>query len=355
MNHRERVFAVLRGEIPDIIPSFGECPMDVTCLKEILPKPTGNYIIDAIREAEFYDNSSLSIGIGPKVETISKSNNHHTYRYETGAVWHESYKPTFCRQALEYPINVIEDIDNFVMPELGLDVNFNSMKKTVEAWKDAGYFVQGNTWGAWQGIYYLLTKFENILMWMAIEPDAAEKLFKMMSDYSIKAAKILLEAGVDAIFVPSDLGSGQGLLFSPNMFYKYVFPWLKNLADLCHSYGAILHLHSHGHIQDIMDGIVESGVDLLNPVGPSDNNDLSFFKEKWGSKISFMGGISTTIASMSIEEIDQHVAEVMKIGCKGSRFFPRTESGIPAMPIEKVLAYLDILKKYRRMYGTIGI
>ncbi|HUT75446.1 MAG TPA: hypothetical protein VM221_11525, partial [Armatimonadota bacterium] len=72
----------------------------------------------------------------------------------------------------------------------------------------------------------------------------------------------------------------------------------------------------------------------------------------WGGKISIMGGISTTIAQMTVDEIDAHVAQVMEIGCRGSRFFPRTESGIPAMPVEKVLAYLDLLKQYRRMYGS---
>jgi len=351
MNHRERINAILKGEIPDIIPSFGECPMDVTCIKGILPEPTGDIIIDGIKDAEFYDNSCICVNVGPNVETISRSENHHTYRYETGAVWHESYNPTFCREPVKFPINDVEDIDGFVMPCAESNVDFEEMKRTVAAWKQAGYFVQGNTWGAWQGIYYLLTKFENILMWMAIETEAAHKLFKIMGDYSIDAAKIMLEAGVDAVFVPSDFGSGHRLLFSPEMFYQYVFPWLKELADLCHSYGAILHLHSHGHIQDLMDMIIESGVDMINPVGPSDHNDLAMYKSRWGHSITIMGGISTRIAEMDENEMERHIAEVMEIGCKGVRFIPRTESGIPNMPAEKVLKYLELLKKYRLKYG----
>ena len=353
MNHRERIFAVLKGEVPDVIPSLGECPMDVTCLKGLLPESRGDIIADGISEAEFYDNSSLGVNIGPATETISRSENHHTYRYETGAVWHERYNPTYCRELIKFPINSIEDIESFIMPEAGKLTDFEEMKRTVDAWKRAGYFVQGNTWGAWQGIYYLLTKFENILIWMAIEPEAAHKLFKLMGDYSINASRIMLDAGVDGIFLPSDFGSGHGLLFSPDMFYEYVFPWLKELADLCHSHGAILHLHSHGHIQDLMEAIIESGVDLLNPVGPSDHNDLAMFKAKWGDRITFMGGISTRIGEMSIEEMERHVSEVMNIGCKGGRFIPRTESGIPTMPAEKVLAYLDILKKYRYKNGSM--
>lgn len=350
MNHRERVFEILNGNIPDIIPSLGECPMDVTCLQDVLPEKTGDGILDAINEAVFYDNSALGVGIGFGIQTVSRSETHHIYRYETGALWHEKYDPVFCREAVEFPINDVKDIVRFKMPEP--TANMDNLKKIVEAYKDAGYFVQGSVPGAWLGIYYYLTSFENILMWMAIEPEAAMDLFSMMGDYSLKASRILLDAGVDAIFTGSDLGAGRSLLFSPDMFYKYVFPWLKGLSEMCHGSGKILHLHSHGHIQDIMDGIVESGVDLLNPVGPSDYNDLEFFKENWGHKISFMGGISTTINSMTKAEIDDHVREVMEVGMKGGRFIPRTESGIPPMSKEMTLFYIDTLKKYRTIFGS---
>lgn len=352
MNHRERVFEILNGNIPDIIPSLGECPMDVTCLKDVLPEKTGNNVIDRINEAVFYDNSGLGVGIGFKSDTISKSQAHHTYRYETGAVWHEKYDPVFCREAVEFPINDIDDIEKFIMPDPAANVDLKKLKEDVKAYKDAGYFVQGSAPGAWYGIYYYLTKFENILMWMAIEQEAAKALFDMMSDYCLKASELLLEAGVDSIFTASDLGAGKSLLFSPDMFYQYVFPWLRKLSALCHSKGKILHLHSHGHIQDIMDGIVESGVDLLNPVGPSDYNDLKYFKEKWGQKICFMGGITTTINKMSKEEIDSHVRSVMETGVEKGRFIPRTESGIPPMSKEMTLYYLDTLKKYRIEFGS---
>ncbi|MFP4384496.1 MAG: uroporphyrinogen decarboxylase family protein [Spirochaetia bacterium] len=225
------------------------------------------------------------------------------------------------------------------MPEVDSGGRFDRDKliQQVKAFHDAGYFVQGSVMGVWYGIYYYLTKFDNILMFMACEPEAARKLFDMTGRFSLESAKILLECGVDSIFTPSDLGSGQGLLFSPAMFREYVYPWLNELADLAHAYGAYLHLHSHGHIQDIMDGIVEAGVDIINPVGPSDHNDLEYFKKHWGKEITFHGGISTTISEMSEEQMRKHVKEVIETGRKGGRFIPRTESGIPPMPVEIIL------------------
>ena len=117
------------------------------------------------------------------------------------------------------------------------------------------------------------------------------------------------------------------------------------MADLCHEHGAYLHLHSHGHIQDLMDGIVEAGVDILNPVGPSDHNDLTLFKSRWGDKITLHGGISTEIGTMSERQIREHVTEVISVGRVGGRFFPRTESGIPPMTVKKLKVYLDVLQE----------
>lgn len=349
INHRERVITVLNGEKPQIIPLLGECPMDVTVFKNMFPGPTGEPVRDAIEMARFFDNSAVDVGIGLLEDDICKDENQRIYRYETGAVWHESYKPTFCRELVSFPVKTPEQAMKFRMPDVNLPARFDEDKTRymVNAFHRAGYFVQGGVMGAWPGIYYYLTSFENILTWMATEPEAARELFRMTSRFSIESAKHLLTCGVDCIFPASDLGSGQGLLFSPAMFREYVFPWLKELAALCHEHKAYLHLHSHGHIQDIMDDIVEAGVDILNPVGPSDHNDLALFKRRWGDRITLHGGISTTIGLMSEEEIRRHVTEVIAIGRVGGRFFPRTESGMPPMSFEKALLYIHVLKEER--------
>lgn len=347
---RENVVAVLNGELPEIIPCLGECPMDVTVFKDLLPASTGDAVRDAIAQAEFFGNSGVGVGLGLRQETLSRTDDHHTYRYETGAVWHETYRPTFCREARSFPINSPAEAVVFEMPD-ALEpsrADDERLRCTVHAFHEAGYFVQGGTIGAWQAIYYYLTRFDNILAWMVTEPEAAHALFDMTTKFSLDSARRLLACGVDCIFSPSDLGTGQGLLFSPAMFREYVFPWLTASADVCHEYGAYFHLHSHGHLQEVMDGIVEAGVDIINPLGPSDHNDLGLFKQRWGDKIVLHGGISTTIGEMSKQQIREHVHAVIETGRVGGRFFPRSESGIPPMGVDKTRFYLEVLAEERR-------
>lgn len=346
---RDDVIMLVNGGMPEVIPTLSECFMDNTVRREILKmKP------DLKIGPDFFRTADRRLGCSFTIETLSRTEEEWVYRYETGAVWKEKYSPTFCRELVAFPLVEPQDAFTFQMPEPHWKNGRETEYDAVRAYKDDGYFVQGMTIGVWMATYYYLTSFDNILMWMAVEEEAAEHIFKMCGDYMLKAAEMLLEAGVDAIMIAGDLGSGHALLFSEEMFRRYVFPHLKALADLCHSYGKLFHLHSHGHIQDLMDGIVETGVDILNPVGPSDHNDLALFKERWGDRITFLGGLSTTIAQMTPEQIEAHVAEVMEIGCKGGRFMPRTESGIPVMEPEKAVFFLDTVEKYRRLYGAGG-
>ncbi|MFI4912328.1 MAG: uroporphyrinogen decarboxylase family protein [Sedimentisphaeraceae bacterium JB056] len=341
---REQVIGVLRGEILDEIPIYNESAMDITVFNSLLPKSTGDFVTDVINITDFFHSSAIHLGIGLKREVLEKTEDVYRYRFETGAVWREEYSPTFCREAESYPINTPKDIFEFEMPDANDPDRFTDKDiQDLKAFKEAGYFVEASVIGAWYGMYYFLTSFENALLWMAIEPEAAHCMINKLKKFSLDSAVRLLEAGADAIFTPSDFGSGSSLLFSPAMFREYFSPWLRELADLCHQYGAFLHLHSHGYISPIMDLIVEAGVDMVNPIGPSDNNDLAEFKENWGDKITINGGVSTLINGMTDKEIEEHLKNVMAIGRKGGRFFPRTESGIPPIGTDKLKSYYDIL------------
>ena len=135
-------------------------------------------------------------------------------------------------------------------------------------------------------------------------------------------------------------------------FDRYLYPWLKTLGALCDDYGATLHLHSHGHIEDLMDRLIAAGVDMVDPIGPGDNNDLAMFKEKWGDRITIIGGLSKTIDDMAEAEMEAHIADVMALGCPGGRFMPEVESSLPLMPREKFEFFRETLTRYCKKYGT---
>jgi hypothetical protein len=345
---RDEVLKTLRGETVSVIPTIAEWFMDVTVPRSFGLDIPAHPVAGALFCAEFFGNFDVCVQTGPAEKTLSETPAERVLQYETGAVWRERYQPVFCREPLRFPVNSPEDVFKFKMPPPAWDTDIPGR---VRFFKEKGYFVQGVVPGVWGHVYYYLTSMENILLWMAAEEEAAFKIFDIMGAYIVELCGRLLDAGVDAIFTANDLGTGSSLLFSGDLFKRFIFPWLKKISDICHQRGAFLHLHSHGHIQDIMDTLVDAGVDILNPVGPSDRNDLAFFKRKWGGKITLLGGVSTTVADMSGEEIEAHIARVMEAGCGRGRFMPRTESGIPLMPVGKARFFIDTLARHRKEFA----
>ena len=149
------------------------------------------------------------------------------------------------------------------------------------------------------------------------------------------------------------MGSVTGMFFSPACYREFYFEVHKRLCDLAHQYGAFVNLHSHGNINAVMPMLVEAGVDVLNPVGPTDNMDMAGLKEKYGSRMTFLGGMSKWIGEMSRAELESHVEEVVRTGSVGGGYMTCAEGGIPyTMSPEDVVFYLDVLEKYRQRYGA---
>ncbi|MCX7705658.1 MAG: uroporphyrinogen-III decarboxylase-like protein, partial [bacterium] len=66
--------------------------------------------------------------------------------------------------------------------------------------------------------------------------------------------------------VAEDLGSQESLLFSPDCIRKFLLPRMKKMMDLVHQNGAYVITHSDGAIRDIIPDLIESGMDVLDPV-----------------------------------------------------------------------------------------
>ena len=354
MTKSEQVLAVLSGEQPDVIPVISEGFMDTTAKRALIPSKTGDWFIDSVAAAELLKVNDITIEGGVKYRDLESTDDYSLCEYETGVQWIRKYAPVFNRTVVRYPVNSPEDVKALRFPDMHDSSRYEDLEQQVEACHRAGYLVQGYLGGMWAGSYDLVASLENILMWMAEEPEAAREIFDKIGTCILAGAEEMLKRNVDTILIADDLGTAQAPLFSPEMYRRFIKPWHRRLAQMCHSYGKYFHVHSHGHIQDLMDDIIDAGIDIIHPVGPSDHNDLDYFKEKWGDRITLVGAISTRITDMSEEEIEEHVAAVMSIGCRNGRFMPRTESGIPRMDLRKTDFFLNTLYKYRVEYGAGG-
>ena len=223
--------------------------------------------------------------------------------------------------------------------------SYKEFADTVKALKEhTDAYVLVLIWGSHFEKAYFARGIENFLADMAADPEYSQKLL----DYIIHKNMVMLEnivhtPGVDGILLGSDWGAQTDLLMSPEVWRKMIAPGEKSEYDLIHEAGVDVWVHSCGNIQRILPDLTELGVDALNPVQP-ECMDIYELKEKYGSKITFWGGISTqrTLPYGTPDEVAEETRMVTAALSKNGGYIIAPSQEIQSdVPFENLCALID--------------
>jgi uroporphyrinogen decarboxylase len=206
--------------------------------------------------------------------------------------------------------------------------------------------------GPW-GIYEISSSLRGTaeyLMDLMLNPKYAESIAeRVLEEYHIPFYNLLIqEAGKYAqiVMISDDLGSQQGLIFSPRIFRQIFKPRLKRLIDHIHKLADVkVFMHSDGAIYDLIPDLIEIGVEGLNPVQYSAKGmELERLKREYGQDLCFFGGSleNEMLSFGSQQEIRRVVAEKIEILAPGGGFlFASIHNITPEAPPENITALFD--------------
>ena len=173
------------------------------------------------------------------------------------------------------------------------------------------------------------------------------------SQVALKNLELYRQAVSDRIQVipitGNDFGNQNGLIYSPDIYRQVYKPFYKRVNDWVHKNTKWkTFFHSCGAITAILDDMIDSGVDIINPVQTSANGmDPKALKEKYGDKIVFWGGgvEPLTLQFGTAEEVKQQALERIKIFSPGGGFvFGAIHNIQPNVPVENVLALIEAVR-----------
>jgi len=246
--------------------------------------------------------------------------------FETGVMKEVRYNPHFYHH-YDYPAASPDDFDKIKLPDPRDPARYVGIAEEAAYYKEQGYIACASLNGFFSGLHYFLYPYDLLLADLLLEPEFVGEMLERLGNFNISAADELLKHGVEMINFCDDLGSGESMLISPALYRKFFFPWHKRLADLCHTYGAYLHMHSHGNINAVMDDIYETGVDILNPCDPCDGMDLAELKRKYGDRILFAGGVDKFFFEWSHERQKEYLDGLAER--TGGGFILMDSGGVP--------------------------
>ena len=187
--------------------------------------------------------------------------------------------------------------------------------------------------------------------------DYIHDLFTYQLEVGLKNLEIYRQAVGDKISVlycmATDFGSQKGELISPEHYREFYKPYLTKFAKWVHENTSWkVMLHSCGSIVNLLDDLVESGVDILNPVQCSAAGmNPVMLKEKYEDKFIFWGGgIDTqqTLPFGTPEEVRAEAEERIRVLGKGGGFvFNTTHNIVGGTPVENLIAMYGAVNEFR--------
>lgn len=112
---------------------------------------------------------------------------------------------------------------------------------------------------------WYLRGFENLMVDIAANEARLQRLIAIVEQYNRYFVDKYVEAGVDVMHFAEDLGTQTASIISPNQFREWVAPTYRRLMQSCRRAGVHVFQHSDGHVMELMDQLIDCGVDIVNP------------------------------------------------------------------------------------------
>ena len=147
----------------------------------------------------------------------------------------------------------------------------------------------------------------------------------------------------------TDLAAQSTLFCGPEEYKELYLPFSKKLNDWIHANTKWKTMkHCCGACEPLIEGFIEAGFDILNPVQTSAKGmDAQLLSEKYGDRIVFWGGgvdTQQTLPFGTADEVRRQVAERVKIfSQKNSFVFAAIHNIQSNTPTENVLAMFEAL------------
>ncbi|MCL5986994.1 MAG: hypothetical protein M1371_10620 [Actinobacteria bacterium] len=348
MTCRERFLIAINGGKPDRVPIY-DFLEGKKIFKEVLGKD--------IKSPSGIDITECSIKLGFDAVFIAYGGFYTIENVELGEIYTDEWGVVYKNTGVSWPIDAPydsaikdrSDLEKWLknIPDPYLKSRSNDIKKAMEISNGEIAVIGGVVGPLTHAI--LVLGFEGMLMKLMDEPDIAEEVFRISSDFYKAASDKMIEAGVDAIFVCEDLGLNDGIFASPKIYRKYLFPYLSDLINRINEKKVPVLLHSCGNINEILDDLVSFGISALNPLQRKAKMDIEKVRKRYGTTLCLIGNIdaSDTLPYGSIKEIENEVINTINIAGRDGAYVLASDSDYhDGIPPKNFIAMINAAKRY---------
>jgi uroporphyrinogen decarboxylase len=180
------------------------------------------------------------------------------------------------------------------------------------------------------------------------EPERIQALIDGIVAYNKACIHRLVALGIDTLHVSEDLGTQQNLMLSPVQFRRYLLPAYEECFAEAKQHGVMIDFHSCGAIERIIPDLIAVGVDILNPVQVTANNQQRI-KDLVRGKMAVLGGINSHIVHTGTPEAVRHeVRSAFAIWAPGGGWIAAPDQVLTGAPPENIKVFWESCWEHAR-------
>lgn len=245
------------------------------------------------------------------------------------------------------PVRTLKDAQQYIPPDPHKPGRYSSIEKAVEEHKGKKAIILHLN-----DVFSIpsrLMPFDDFLIKLLDEPETIKTLIRMSVDINLEMAKEAVKRGIKIVYTGDDFAYNSGPIMSPGQFGDIFYPELKRVVIGYKELGLFVMKHTDGNIMPIIDMIVDSGFDCLDPIDPIAGMSLQQIKYDYGDRISIKGNVdcSSTLSFKSVEETIEETKRCLDIGMPGGGYILSSSNSIhSAVKPENYMAMLETVKHY---------
>lgn len=194
--------------------------------------------------------------------------------------------------------------------------------------------------------------YDDFMIKMALEPDFVRAFFDRVLSIQLAVLEAyypVLGPYVALTTSGDDFGSQQGPLVSPDMFSELIAPYFKERITRTKALANCYYWHhSCGSITDLLDTIIDCGVDILNPIQTSARDmEPASLKARFGDRLVFWGAVDVQqfLPYATREEIPVVIQNLChELGRDGGYVMAPAHEIQDDVPAENIVAWVESLR-----------
>ncbi len=233
---------------------------------------------------------------------------------EWGCRWEKTDVPNM-GQVKGWPLEDVGQIDRLPTPDYDDDSRYQDVPEALDRHHADGKYVMAGIFAVLFERMHMLHGFENVLSGLLLDRPAMEALAdKIVEIHLVLIDNLRRRFGdrIHAIGMTDDWGTQQAAFVSFDLWINFFYPRYKRLFDAMHAAGYDVWVHSCGKVNEIIEGYIRAGVDVVNLQQPRALG-IEEIARRYRGRIAFesLADIQATLPTGDRRRVDEDVEMLM--------------------------------------------